>query len=152
MYLGLLGIKAIGKAAFILIIMAMYYNYAGSCRVNPKTHPVKNKVALFTATQNIGDWEGLCTYLRASETIMTRLKFSKDQDITKKWECLTGVFNNFRLDWETVVGVVGNFPISNPREACKIAKEYIGIEGTECQCIISAHGNSKKIYETGMKV
>ncbi len=106
--------------------------------------------SLFTATQNIGDWEGLCTYLGASETIMNRLKLSKDQDITKKRECLTDVFNEYRLDWETVIEVVGNFPISNPREACKIAENYIGMEETECQCVISAHWSSRR-YKTGIK-
>ena len=63
--------------------------------------------------------------------------------------CLT----NHHLNWERVIGVIGNFPISNPREACKIAEKYIGMEETECQCIISTHGgNSKyvKRYETGI--
>ncbi len=73
----------------------------------------------------------------ASNSIMDGLKYNTAQDIIKKHECLTDVFNNFRLDWERVVRVVANFPISNPREACTIAKEYIGMGERECQCIIS---------------
>ncbi len=114
------------------------------CTVNLNTHPVKNKVALFTATQNIGDWAGLCTYLGASDSIMDGLKYSTAQDIIKKQECLTDVFNNFRLDWERVVRVVANYPISNSREACNIAKIYIGMEERECLYIISAHRSSKE--------
>ena len=73
----------------------------------------------------------------ASNSIMDGLKYSTAQDIIKKQECLTDVFNNF-LDWGTVIEVVGNFPISNSREACDISEKYIGMEETECQCIISA--------------
>ncbi len=80
---------------------------------------------------------------------MDILKFSKDHAIIKKQECLTDVFNKYRLDWKTVVGVVGNFPLSNPLEACKIAKEYLGMEQKECLCTISGH---RKGYETGIKV
>ncbi len=85
---------------------------------------------------------------------MDDLKYSTAQDIIKKWECLTDVFNNF-LDWGTVIEVVaGNFPISNPREACDIEEKYIVMKETECQCIISAQGSSKDVkgYETGIKV
>ncbi len=108
---------------------------------------------LFTATRNVGDWEGLCEYLGASVAIMSRLKFSNNQDIIMKWECLTDVFNNLSpsLDWERVVGVVGNDSINNGREACKIAKKYIGMEETECQCIISAHESSKEDVKGGIK-
>ncbi len=76
----------------------------------------------------------------ASNSIMDGLKYSTAQDIIKKQECLTDVFNNFRLDWERVVRMVANFPISNSREACSIAKEYIGMGEKECQCIISKAG------------
>ncbi len=112
--------------------------------VNLNSHPVKNKVALFTATQNIGNWEGLCTYLGASNSIMDSLKYSTAQDIIKKHECLTDVFKNFRLDWEAVIEVVANYPIGNPREACNIAKKYIDMEERECLYIISSHRSSKE--------
>ncbi len=127
--------------------------YEGSCRVNSKTHPVKDKVELFTATKNVGNWVGLCTYLGASNSIMEKLKFSIAQDIIKAQECLTDVFNTVAPDWERVIGVVGNFPIGNPREACDIAERYADIKETECRCIISAHESSKedmKGYETGI--
>ncbi len=65
------------------------------------------------------------------------------------------MFNNLSPDWERVIGVVGNYPLKNKREACDIAETYIGIEETECQCIISAHRSSKegmKGYETGIKM
>ncbi len=89
----------------------------------------------------------------ASVAIMNRLKFSNNQDIIKKRECLADVFNNLSpsLNWEKVVGVVGNDPIKNGREACKIAKKYIGMEETECQCIISAHESSKEDVKGGIK-
>ena len=135
--------------------MAMYSNYAGSCRVNPKTHPVKDKVDLFTATQNIGNWKGLCTNLGASNGIMDRLEFSNDPVIIKMEKCLTDVFNNLSPDWETVVRVVGNHPIKNKNEACEIAEKYIGMEETECRCIITAHERPKegmKGYETGQAI
>ncbi len=77
---------------------------------------------------------------------MIILKFSNAQDLIKRRECLTYVFNNLSPDWETVVGVVGNFPIDNKREACRITEKYIDMGETECQCIISAraHGSSKE--------
>ncbi len=74
---------------------------------------------------------------------MNGLEYSKDQDSNKRFKCLTDVYNNQSPDWETVVGVVGNIPISDQREACKIAKKYIGMGETECRCIISAHVSSK---------
>ncbi len=97
-----------------------------------------------TATKNIGDWILLCQYLHASNSVMQSLRFSTKDDGIKKLDCLTDVYNNQRPDWETVVGVVGNFPISNSLEACKIAKKYMGMEEEECQCIISAHESSKE--------
>ncbi len=86
----------------------------------------------------------LCQYLHVSDSAIERLKYSTEYDSIKKINCLTDVYNNQRPDWETVVGVVGNFPISNPREACKIAKKYMGMESAECQCIISTHESSKE--------
>ncbi len=82
---------------------------------------------------------------------MNQLKYNGNNGISKRHECLTNVFNSFRVDWETIVGVVGSYPISNPREACKIAEKYIGMEETECQCIISAHVISKEDVK-GIKV
>ncbi len=97
----------------------------------------------------------LCRYLHASNSVIERLRFSTEKDSIKKLDCLNDVYNNQRPDWETVVGVVGNFPIRNSREACKIAKKYIGMEERECQCIISSHESFKegmRGYETGIKV
>ncbi len=117
----------------------------GSCTASPKTHPIKNKLDLNTATKNIGSWRLLCQYLHASDSVMAILKSSTEDSSIKKLDCLTDVYNNQSPVWETVVGVVGNFPISDQREACKIAKEYIGMGETECRCIISAHGSSKDV-------
>ncbi len=75
---------------------------------------------------------------------MERLKYSTEYDNIKKLNCLTDVYNNQRPDWETVVGVVGNHPIDDKREACKIAEKYMGMEERECQCIISTHESSKE--------
>ncbi len=84
----------------------------------------------------------LCQYLNASDSVMNGLEYSKDEDSIKRFKCLTDVYNNQSPDWETVVGVVGNYPISDQREACRIAMEYIGMEETECRCIISARNKT----------
>ena len=75
---------------------------------------------------------------------MERLRYGTEKDSIKKLDCLTDVYNNQSPDWETVVGIVGNFPIRNSLEACKIAKKYMGMEEAECQCIISTHESSKE--------
>ncbi len=75
---------------------------------------------------------------------MQSLIFSTKDDSIRKLDCLTDVYNNQHPDWEMVVRVVGNFPIINSLEACKIAKKYMSMEEAECQCIISTHESSKE--------
>ncbi len=88
-------------------------------------------IDLFTATQDIGDWTTLCIYLGAGDGVMEELKFSTKQPSTKKQECLTDVFNNANLDWETVVRVVAHH-LRNLNLACDIAKKYMGMVKQEC--------------------
>ncbi len=88
-------------------------------------------IDLFTATQDIGDWTTLCTFLRAGVGVMDKLKHSMKQPSTKKQECLTDVFKNANLDWETVVRVVAHH-LRNLNLACDIAKKYMGMEKPEC--------------------
>ncbi len=94
-------------------------------------HPIKDKIDLFTATQGIGDWTTLCIYLGAGEGVMNELKHSTKQPIEKKQECLTDVFNNGVLNWETVVRVVAHH-LRNLNLACDIAKKYMRMERQEC--------------------
>ncbi len=62
---------------------------------------------------------------------MNELEFSTEQLSTKKQKCLTDVFNNASLNWETVVRVVAN-QLRNSNLACDIAKKYMGMERREC--------------------
>ncbi len=53
---------------------------------------------------------------------MNELKFSMKQPSIKRQECLTDVFNNANLNWETVVRVVAHH-LRNLNLACDIAKK-----------------------------
>ena len=90
-----------------------------------KNYPIKSFNELFLATQNIGNWRGLCRTLQVSDAIMDGLEFNTDPDIHKKEKCLKDYFRNRDPDWKEVVAAIANYPISNKHEACKIADKYM---------------------------
>lgn len=63
--------------------------------------------------------------MHVSDAIMHGLEFSAEPDIHKKRKCLRDYFRNGDPDWKEVVAIIANYPISNKREACKIAHNYI---------------------------
>ncbi len=97
------------------------------------TVSIKEMTDLFTATKDIGNWKGLCKYLKVSEAVMNELQFSQKPDITKKEDCLTDYFNNHDPNWLTVARVIANYPISNLRVACQIAEDRIGMHKSDCE-------------------
>ena len=64
---------------------------------------------------------------------MQKLEFATDPPLHKKRECLTNYFNNQDPTWESVVKAIAEFPISNKREACKIAKKYMNWSEQYCR-------------------
>ena len=90
-----------------------------------QNNPVKDFNELFSSTKNIGNWKDLCGALKVSDATMEELEFSDQPDIHKKKKCLKYYFDNGNSDWKEVVAAIVNYPISNKREACKIAHKYI---------------------------
>ncbi len=43
-------------------------------------------------------------------------------------QCLTDYFDNHGPDWTAVVTIIADYPISNLRLACKIAKKYMKMD------------------------
>ena len=80
--------------------------------------------------QEIGDWDGLCTYLRVRTATMNVLRHEQLAVAQKKLRCLTAFYNHdvehgVEVNWETVVKTVREYPISNKRLADKIAQKYL---------------------------
>ncbi len=48
-------------------------------------------------------------------------------------QCLTDYFDNHGPDWTVVVTIIADYPISNLRLACKIAKKYMNMDNKECE-------------------
>ncbi len=116
------------------------------------TVPIKKRIDLFTATKNIGNWKGLCEYLGASEAVMNLLRFSKEEDIIKKEDCLTDYFNNHDPDWFTVVRVIASYPISNLQVACQIAEDHIGMHEDECRRLLRTESSLEMVKDKGMSL
>ena len=98
-------------------------------------YPIKNKLHLFAALSEVGNWESLCTNLGVSDSLMEALRFSDKNNMLKKEECLKHFYND-DPDWGHVVNTVAEFPISNPTLACKIAKKFMDMDKKECRAFL----------------
>ena len=52
-------------------------------------YPVEDKLNLFSDLSEIGDWDGLCTFLGVKDTVMNALRVSSQIGTQKKQDCLT---------------------------------------------------------------
>ena len=74
--------------------------------------------------KEVGDWQGLCLNLNIESHVREQIKFSSQQDVTKKHDCLEAFIKSGRASWSKVVEAVQKFPISNGKLAAEIAKKH----------------------------
>ena len=91
---------------------------------DPECHKIASKHELQQAVAIVGYWQGLCQSLGVADAVINNLVYSSNHDEEKKRQCLNSFFDMGDVCWEAVVIAVAKYPINNPRQARKIAKEY----------------------------
>ncbi len=98
------------------------------------SYPIKQKADLLSATQGVEKhWRELCEHLSIDEELFKKLDHSSGANSQKMEQCLTDYFDNHGPDWTAVVTIIADYPISNLRLACKIAKKYMNMDNKECE-------------------
>ena len=86
-------------------------------------HPIRERQHLYTALQEIGNWECLGGNLGVPHSVLEGLRNETITNAVKKQRCLDAYYDKEDSCWEKVIEVVRN-TFSKEKLANKIAADY----------------------------
>ena len=73
----------------------------------------------------IGSWQMLCESLGVKEGIIDEIRYSVEQPVIKKSNCLAAYYKNGEATWEEVILAVARYPLNNLNLAKKLAHDHL---------------------------